>query len=422
MTVIRNLRWWIAGLLALATALNYLDRHSFPVVVNTIRNDIPISNEQYGQLTSLFFLAYAIMYAGGGRIMDWLGTRLGYAIMIVWWSLANCLLGTATSVFGIGTFRFLLGMGEGGGFPGSAKAVAEWFPPRERALAFGLFNTGSAVGAVVAPPLLAGIVSAWGWRWVFYLTGAAGIFWAWGWLKFYRTPSTHTMIGGAEREMIESSLAAEHSARSESSSAPMPWLGFFRIREVRGLMFAKFLSDAAWFFISFWLAKYLGDVRHFDIKQIGYYAWIPYAFAGAGSMVAGVASSWLLRRDWSLDRTRKIILTMSAALLPASLFISSSPVQYVIVFFSTAMFGHQCFSAIMQTLPADLFPSRVVGSVGGLLGSAGSFGAMLFNLFGGYLIERHGYAPAFFIAGLLHPVALVIVLLSVRRIAPLHTT
>src|SRR5436190_10793875 len=152
-------RWWIAALLALATALNYLDRQCFPVVVGEIRKEIPLSNQQYGQLTSLFLLAYAIMYAGGGRLMDSLGTRLGYAVMIVWWSAANCLTGTVSSVLGLGVFRFLLGMGEGGGFPGSGKAVAEWFPPRERSLAFGIFNTGSAVGAVIAPPLIGIIVA-----------------------------------------------------------------------------------------------------------------------------------------------------------------------------------------------------------------------------------------------------------------------
>jgi len=310
-------------------------------------------------------------------------------------------------------------MGEGGGFPGSAKAVAEWFPPRERALAFGLFNTGSAVGAVVAPPLLAWIVTDLGWPWVFYLTGGAGFIWAALWLWLYRAPGVHGMITSEERDMI----AASHllPAPSPDGVPPTKWTSFFRIPEVRGLMLAKFLSDAAWFFFIFWLPKYLLDARGFDTKQIGYFAWIPYAFAGAGSLSAGLASSWLLRGSSSLDRTRKIILTASAALLPTALFISAAPVQYAIVFFSTVMFGHQCFSAIMQTLPADLFPSRVVGSVGGLLGCAGAFGGMISNSLAGRFIGDYGYGPTFFIAGLLHPLALVVIYLTVRRIAPLPT-
>lgn len=412
MRAVKNLRWWIAGALVLATALNYLDRQSFPVLVGEVRKEIPLTNEQYGRLASLFLLAYAVMYAGGGRIMDWLGTRVGYAVMIVWWSAANFLTGTVTSVAGLGAFRFMLGMGEGGGFPGSAKAVAEWFPPKDRALAFGLFNTGSALGAVVAPPLIALIVSGLGWRWVFYLTGAAGILWAWGWLAFYRPPATHPNITEEERQLIASSGLAEAAAPR------LRWRDLFRFGEVRGLMLAKFLSDSAWFFFIFWLPKYLGDARGLDIKQIGLFAWIPYFFAGAGSLGAGAVSSWLWRRQWSLNRSRKTILTVSAALLPASLLIVAAPLNYAIVFFSLVMFGHQCFASIVQTLPADLFPSRIVGSVGGLLGSAGSFGAMLFGLLVGWLVDRHGYAPAFVIAGLLHPLALTVIFLTVRRVEP----
>lgn len=349
--------------------------------------------------------------------MDWLGTRMGYAVIIVWWSAATCLMGTVSSVYGLGLFRFLLGMGEGGGFPGSAKAVAEWFLPRERALAFGIFNAGSAVGAVIAPPLIALIVSILGWRWVFYLTSGIGFLWAWLWLRVYTPPTTSRFIGSEERLLIESAHVAERETLIKE--ALPSWTGFFRMGEVRGLMLAKFLSDASWFFFIFWLPKYLGDERHLDIEHIGYFAWIPYAFAGAGSLMAGMASIWLLRCNCSLNGVRKMILAASAALLPTSLLIFAAPLSFAIVFFSTVMFGHQCFSSIVQTLPADLFPSRVVGSVGGLLGSAGAFGAMFFNLFIGWLIEHHGYAPAFLIAGFLDPLAFFIILASVKRIEPL---
>jgi ACS family hexuronate transporter-like MFS transporter len=420
MPVPRNLRWWIAGLLAVATSLSYLDRQSFPVVVGEIRKEIPISTEQYARLGSLFLFAYAVMYAVGGRIMDALGTRLGYAAMIVWWSAANLLTGTVSSVLGLGLFRFLLGMGEGGGFPGSGKAVAEWFPPRERSLAFGVFNTGSALGAVIAPPLIALIVGALGWRWVFFLTGGVGFVWGVVWLKFYQPPAANRFISPQERELILSALATPAAPPGGPPPPRVRWLEFCTHREVLGLMTAKFLTDAAWFFFIFWLPKYLGDERRLNIREIGAFAWIPYAFAGAGSLSGGWLGGWLLRRGFTLDRARKIALGVAASLMPVSALIVASPLSFALVFFSTAMFAHQFWSVTVQTLPADLFPANFVGSVEGLLGSAGSFGAMLFGLLVGWLVDRQGYGRVFLIAGLMHPIAFLVILSSVRSITPLR--
>jgi ACS family hexuronate transporter-like MFS transporter len=412
-----SLRWWVAGALALATALNYLDRQSFPVVVGEIRKEIPISDEAYGRVTSLFLLAYGVMYAGGGRLLDRLGTRVGYATMIVWWSAANCLTGTVSSVLGLGVTRLLLGVGEGGGFPGSAKAVAEWFPPKERSLAFGMFNTGLSVGAVVAPLVIPLIVAEWGWRSVFYVTGGVGFLWAAAWLWLYRPPAASRYISAREREYIATGLGPNAGGWS---GPPTPWLKLFTYPEVLGLMAAKFLTDAAWYFFIFWLPKYLGDVRHLDIKAIGYFAWIPYACAGAGSLTGGWLGGYLLHRGFSLDRSRKVTLAVGALLLPSSLFIATSPLSLAIVFFSAAMFAHQFWSANVQTLPADLFPARVVGSVEGLLGAAGSFGGILFGLLVGELIGIYGYGPAFLVAGVMHPLALAVILASVKRIAPIR--
>jgi len=410
---IENLRWWIAGLLALATALNYLDRQNLPVVVGEVQKSIPITDAEYSRLQVLFLLAYGVMYAGGGRIMDLVGTRSGYAIMIVWWSAANMMHGLVSSVFGLGIARFLLGLGEGGGFPGSAKAVSEWFPARERSFAFGIFNTGSSLGAVVAPPLIAAIVLWSNWRWVFFLTGILGWIWAVLWWKLYDLPGRHARITPQERTYVEGSLAAGPSREGP----PIRWIELFRYRQVWGLLAARFLSDAAWYFFIFWLPKYLGDVRHLNIKEIGYYAWIPYAFAGAGSFLGGWLSSFLIRRKFSIDSSRKIALGISAAMMPASLFITTSPLGLAIAFFSMALFGHQFWSTILQTLAADMFPSRVVGSVTGLLGAVGSFGAMLFNLLVGELLTRYqSYTIVFLLSGLLHPVSFLVILSIVRKI------
>lgn len=415
MKQIPHLRWWVAGLLAVATALNYLDRQNLPVAISEIQRTIPINDQQYSHLQTLFLLAYGIMYAGGGRILDLMGTRRGYALMLAWWSAANLMHGLVSTVMGLGAARFLLGLGEGGGFPGSAKAVAEWFPARERSFAFGIFNTGSSVGAVVAPPLIAAISQWLGWRWVFVLTGLAGFVWAVTWLIFYDTPERHRLITAAERDFIRTARA-EPARRSNRG-----WLNLFALRKVQGLLVAKFLSDGAWFFYIFWLPKYLGDVRHLDIKQIGYYAWIPYAFAGAGSFLGGWLSSWLLRRGLTLDRSRKIALGISAALMPVALLIAASPLMLAIVFFSLAMMGHQFWSTIVQTLAADLFPPERVGSVAGLMGAAGSFGGILFSLITGALLTAYGsYGPLFFLAGVLHPASFVFILLLVGRIAPVR--
>jgi ACS family hexuronate transporter-like MFS transporter len=408
---VKNLRWWIAGLLALATALNYLDRQSFPVVVGEVKKEIPLTDAQYAHLTSLFLLAYAVMYAGGGRIMDWLGTRIGYAIMIVWWSAANFMLGTVNSFLGLGIFRFLLGIGEGGGFPGSGKAVAEWFPAKERSLAFGIFNAGSSLGAVIAPPLMAAIVAAFGWRWVFFITGSVGFVWAAVWLKLYRPPATNPYITTEERDYIAGAM--------DTPAAPaekIPWLRLFTYRQVWALMAAKFLTDSVWYFLIFWIPKYLGEVRNLNIAQIGYLAWIPFAASGVGSLAGGWLSSFLIRRGVSLDLARKIALGVSACLMPVSLLTTDAPLSLTMVFLSTAMFGHQFWSSNVQTLPADLFPSRVVGSVEGLLGCAGAFGGMLFAQLVGKMVASDGYGVPFVMASVFHPIGFILILTIVRRI------
>jgi ACS family hexuronate transporter-like MFS transporter len=410
MAAIPNLRWWIAGLLAVATALNYLDRQSFPIAVKVLQRDIPVSDQQYSNLQSAFLLAYSLMYAGGGRIMDLLGTRAGYAVVILWWSVANFLHGLASSVTALGIFRFLLGLGEGGAFPGSAKVVSEWFPKSERSTAFGIFNTGSSVGAVIAPPLIAGLIVAFGnWRWVFFATGLFGIVWAALWWKSYAAPANHPWITVSERKYLQGTIPAE--------LPPAPYWQFFRYLPVWGLMIAKFLTDSAWFFFIFWLPRYLGEVRGLNIQQIGYYAWIPYMFAGFGSLSGGALSSYLLRRGVSLDVARKFPLGLSAALMPISLLIVSAPLSFAIIFFSVALFAHQFWSTIVQTLVTDFFEPRSVGSVAGILGAVGSFGAMLFSLLVGTLVSQfHGYGVVFAIAGLLHPISLFIVLATAGRI------
>ena len=416
MRKIRNFRWWIVGMIALATAINYLDRQNLPVAISEIKKTIPIDDGQYGMIMSLFLLAYGTMYAIGGRLLDILGSKKGYTLMIVWWSLANALHGLVSTVTGLGIARFLLGVGEGGAFPGAAKVVSEWFPAKERSFAFGIFNTGSSLGAVIAPPLIAYIIAVLNWRWAFILSGAIGLVWAIFWLLLYSVPAKNKFATSKEKEYISSSLKRENDIENNSKDFPIPWLSLFKYRKVWGLILVKFLPDAAWYFFIFWLPKYLNDVRGLDIQGIGAYAWIPYAFAGAGSFIGGWLSSYLLKNGFSLDVSRKIPLGIAAAMLPTSLLITDASLNMAIVFFSMAMFGHQLYSTIVQTLVADMFPSRVVGSVSGLMGAGATYGAMLFSLAVGFIIEEYGYSPAFIISGMLHPISFLLVFMVIKKI------
>ncbi len=383
----------------MAIAISYLDRQTLPVAIAAIQRDIPISNTQFSQLQAAFLVAYAVMYAGGGKLIDVLGTRRGFVWIMTTWSLACASHGFAMGFRSLAVSRFLLGLGEGGGFPAATKAIAERFPVAQRSTAMGVINSGTAVGAMVAPPAIAAILAATSWRWVFFVTSLLGLLWTLWWLRDY-TPVPAAQRGPAE--------------------PPIPWFRLLTFRETWGLVMAKFISDAAWYFYLFWLPKYLYDVRGFDTKSVGYYAWIPYALAGVGSLTGGWFSSRLLMAGKSLNFSRKLALGLSAALMPIVALVSSSPVEMAIALFSVAFFGQQSWSTLVMILPADLFPRGAVGSVAGLVGFGGSMGGVVFNLAAGFLLD-HGFGYGF-VLGLVstfHIVAFLMILLTVRDVKPL---
>jgi ACS family hexuronate transporter-like MFS transporter len=389
-------KWYVAVLIAFAITISYFDRQTLPVAIAAIQRDIPISNTRFSELQAAFLIAYAGMYAAGGKLIDVLGTRRGFLVIMIWWSLACASHGWATGFGMLMMSRFLLGIGEGGGFPAATKAVSEWFPPSERSLAMGIMNAGTAAGAMIAPPFIAIILSFASWRWIFFLSGAAGLIWSAWWWKRYWSPQAVK----AEREI-------------ETPS----WLNLLGLSEVQGLVGAKFLSDAAWYFYLFWLPKYLYDVRKFDIKQIGYSAWIPYAASGVGCLVGGWFSGWLIRRGHSLNFSRKMALGCSAAVMPWIVMVTHLPVSLAIVLFSIAFFGQQSWSTLVMVLPADLFPPSVVGSVAGLVGFGGAMGGVVLNLVAGYLLDHgFGYGVVFAIVGSLHVAAFFLILLTVRTV------
>ena len=412
-----SFRWRIAALIGCAITISYFDRQTLPLAITAIGRDIPISNTRFSDLQAAFLIAYAAMYALGGKLLDILGTRAGYLIIMLWWSLASASHGLATGFTMLMASRFLLGMGEGGAFPAATKAISEWFPTRERSLAMGIMNAGSAVGAVAAPPFIAVVLSVTNWRWVFYLSGIAGLIWLLWWWKDYWIPSAHPRLNEIQRHAFANLL---HTASGGDEVAEtIPWIKLFSFLEVWGLILAKFLSDAAWYFYLFWLPKYLYDARGFDVKRVGYYAWIPYAFAGLGCLVGGWHSGWLIRRGHSLNFSRKLTLGLSVAVMPCILLVTHVPVHFAIVLFSMAFFGQQSWSTVVMVIPADLFPRSSVGSVAGLVGFGGAVGGMIFGLVVGYLLDHgFGYGVVFGIVSTMHITAFILVLLTVRTVAP----
>jgi len=300
--------------------------------------------------------------------------------------------------------RFLLGMGEGGGFPAATRAVTEWFGAEERATAMGIINGGTAVGAVIAPPLIALILGFMSWRWIFVISGGLGLVWAIWWRLSYFVPAERGEGGGNG---------------SPNDQSNVRWVDLLRIREVWGLVAAKFLSDAAWYFYLFWLPKYLYDARGFNIKSVGTFAWIPYAAAGIGCLAGGWFSSYLLQRQFSLGIARKVALGLSAAVMPLIMLVPHVAVSWAIAIFSVAYCGQQSWSTLVMVLPTDLLPRRVVGSVAGLVGFGGAMGGIVFGQIVGYLLDHgFGYGVVFAMAGTFHVLAFALILAAIPVFQP----
>jgi ACS family hexuronate transporter-like MFS transporter len=284
-------RWYFVVLVSIAIAISYFDRQTLPVAIAAIQHNIPLSNQQFSYLQTSFLLAYAALYVIGGRLLDRLGTRRGFLLIMIWWSLACALHGLATGFGLLLIARFLLGAGEGGAFPAASRVVAEWIDARERSTAMGLINAGTAVGSLLAPPVIGFVLLHSGWRAVFVLAGCAGLAWVLWWFFAYTT---------------DASMLSSNTVNARVIAMEIPWRQVIRLRNVQSFVFAKFMSDSAWYFLLFWLPKYLYDARGFDIKQVSYFGWIPYAASGIGSFLGGWFSRtycawayrWIRRARW----------------------------------------------------------------------------------------------------------------------------
>jgi ACS family hexuronate transporter-like MFS transporter len=399
-----RVRWWILALLFFATTINYLDRIVFSVLIPVIRNDLHMNDQVYGYVTGAFQIAYTIGFLGMGKFIDRFGTKIGYAVAAAWWTIAALLCATAQSAVRLGAFRFLLGLGESGNFPACIKSVAEWFPPKDRALATGIFNAGTNVASMVGPPLFAWMATTYGWRGAFYITASLGFVWLILWGIFYRTPDTHPRVNRAELEYIQ-------AGAKPNTEPSIGWMRALQYRETWGFAVAKFLTDPVWWFYLYWLPPYLYDVRKFNLTEIAWALPVVYLMADIGSVGGGWLSGALIRSGWGVARARKTAMAVFAASMPIAALaaLAGNPIV-AIALVSLATSSHQGWSANLYTTTSDVFPRSAVASVTGIGGFAGGLGGFLFSaIIPGYVVTHWGYTPVFLTMGCFHLAALFFV-------------
>lgn len=397
-------RWWILTLLFFATTINYLDRILFSVLIPVIRDEMHINDQEYGYINGAFQIAYTIGFIITGRFIDRFGTKIGYALSIVWWSVAAMAHAAAASPVGLGFWRAMLGLGESGNFPSAIKSVAEWFPKRDRAFATGIFNAGANVASMIGPPMFVWMALHIGWRAAFLITSGLGFIWLVAWLVFYRLPSAHPGVNPEE-------LAYIHSDPEEKSEARIGWSDALRHKQTWGFAIAKFLTDPVWWFYLYWLPPYLYDVRKFDLKQIGWALPVVYLLADFGSVMGGWFSGYLIRRGWPNAKARKAAMGLCAGMMPIAAMsaLAESPILAVALV-SLATAAHQGWSANLYTTTSDVFPKAAIASVTGIGGCLGGLGGFLFSaVIPGYIVTHFGYTPVILTMGAFHLTALVFV-------------
>ena len=405
---IPKLRWIIAGMLFFATAINYLDRGALAVVSARIRGEFAMNEQDYSYSLVAFFLAYAIMYAGSGYLVDRLGTRRGFALFIGSWSIAAMLHGLIRGTWSLAAARFLLGLSEPGNWPAATKAIGEWFPARQRALGVGIFNAGSSVGAALSSIVVASLTLAFGWRFAFFATGAVGLLWLALWLILYDAPHRNRWLRKDEYDAFKDEVAPPFEARPAGERVNV-W-AIFRSRACWPLILGRFFTDPVLYFALFWLPEYLQKERGFDLAMVGKYSWVPYVFGGLGYVFGGWLSGYLMRRGWPLPKARKTVMALGAAAMPMVIFAPYFPEAWMAI--GAACFltwGHALWTANLQTLPTDLFRGHEVGTCAGLSGMGGAVGGMLANLCTGYVVRHFSYSPVFLVGGLMHPLSMLLI-------------
>jgi len=412
-----KLRWGVIGLIAVATVINYIDRNALAVMWPAVSEEIGATKEDYALLVTIFMISYAVGQSLFGKIFDVIGTRLGFAVSIIIWSISIALHAVVRSLPLLGLLRATLGVSEAGNWPGAVKANALWFPPRERALAQGIFNSGASMGAIVSAPLIALIYAGVGWRTTFVLVGILGFLWLIPWLWLYRSdPDRHPWLTAEERAHIADAPAAD----ADKTEAYSPgWGGLLRHRESWAVLISRFFLDPVWWLFVSWLPIYLAETFGFDVAQIGLFAWVPFVGAMLGSLTGGWLSGKLIQRGWPVIRARKAVITIGAIImLPALLLtMGAATPLYAVLLIAVILFGFQLAIGNIQTLPADYFGGGAVGSLAGMGGTAAVAGTLITT----WLVPAmtaQSYAPIFALAAAIVPLSLLAIWFLAREAAP----
>jgi ACS family hexuronate transporter-like MFS transporter len=407
-------RWVICAMLFAATSINYVDRQIIGVLKPTLQLEFGWSEASYGDVVFWFQAAYALGYLGFGRVIDKIGARLGYAAVVALWTAAHIAHALVSSVGGFIVVRFALGLGESGNFPAGLKAIAEWFPKQERALATGIFVAGSNVGAIITPLIVPFITYRWGWRAAFIVTGSFSLIWLVLWLKIYRRPQEHSKVSAGELAFINSDSSANPDAPRAVTN--MTWRTLLRVPETWAYALARFLIDPIWWMFLFWLPDFFAKRYNLDLEHFGPPLVVVYLISDVGSISGGWLSSRLIRLGYTVNRARKLTMLLASVLvMPVMFAMHADSLWLAVAIVGVATAGHQAFSATLYTFPSDVFPKQAVGTVVGIGGTAGAIGGMLMAKYAGWVLDGIGsYTPIFIVAGTVYSLALI----SLHALAP----
>jgi ACS family hexuronate transporter-like MFS transporter len=425
-----GLRWLIIGLVFFATLINYIDRLTISVLGPVITQNLNLTNTEFGGIATWFLFAYTISQSLSGKLYDRVGVKRGFTVSIIVWSLAAIGHAFAVGLGSFSAFRFVLGLGEAGNWPGAAKTVAEWFPARQRALGMAIFNSGAAIGSIVATPIIVGIYSYFGrWQEAFIITGALGFVWMAVWWFVYHRPEQHPWLTKEEFALIRSdetenepvpapeATVATDLTQSVTEEKAVRWFKLLTLRQTWGIVLARFLVDPIWWLYITWLPLFFYQVHGFDLKQIAAFLWLPFVAADAGSLVGGWLSGFLIGKGWSVDAARKVVIVIAACLMLVGGLapFTTSPIL-ALGLIAIVLFGFQAWINNVQTLPSDFFSARAVGSVAGLGGTGAGIGSMIFTFSTGWVVDHFSYTPILVTAGLLAPLGTIVLFALSGRI------
>jgi len=418
---VKGLRWWIIGLIGLATIINYIDRSALAVMWPSIESELGFDSYDYAIMLNVFMVAYALGQSLSGRMFDKLGTRISYVICIAVWGASTALHAVASGLFSFSFFRATLGISEAGNWPGAVKSNAEWFPIKERAVAQGIFNAGASIGSIIAPPLIAMLYLGFGWRVTFVIVGTLGVLWVIPWLIINKTgPEKHPWIKPEEQDFILSDRY--EPTDQEAESKPLSISKILSYRESWAVLVSRFFLEPIWWLFVGWMPLYLADQYGFDVKQIGLFAWVPYVGAAVGSISGGAFAGRLIQKGAGVDKARKNTITIGGIImftgLVTTILFADTPLKFVLIV-ALVLFGFQFAISNIQTIPSDLFSGKSVGSLAGMGGTVGVLSVIVMN-FMIPVITKESYTPAFIIIAVFVPLAVLSIYLLCKKIRPLN--